>query len=160
MYAREDFDPSTIGRSIFLAGPTPRSKRVPSWRKKALNFLSQMVATPLTVFVPEDHDGTFHKAFFDDQVEWEEKALTAATVIAFWIPRDLRTLPGFTTNDEFGAWKRSGKVVLGVPPETPKTRYQLYYARKLGIPTAKSLEKTLALACIKVKEINCDTPAS
>lgn len=51
-------------------------------------------------------------------------------------------LPGFTTNDEFGFWKSSGKVVLGAPKEAAKVKYQKYYANQYNIPFAMQLAET------------------
>ena len=69
---------------------------------------------PGVVLIPERRDWV---SSFDyiDQVEWEFTCLEAATVIAFWIPRDLISLPGFTTNVEFGRYVGSGKCVYGRP---------------------------------------------
>ena len=53
----------------------------------------------------------------------EERCLHLSDVILFWIPRDLDTLPGFTTNIEWGVWHASGRCVLGAPPNAPKLRY-------------------------------------
>src|SRR4051794_22004305 len=80
--------------SLFLAGPTPRSSAVASWRPAALALLGELGFAG-TVLVPERHDGS---ARFDyhDQVEWEFAGLEACSVIAFWVPRDPQTLPGFT----------------------------------------------------------------
>jgi hypothetical protein len=151
--------PADLGPSIFLAGPTPRSKDVRSWRTKssaeekcALDILRKK-GVDITVIVPEDRDGTWNEAFnYDAQLDWEHEGLTRATCILFWIPRDLETLPGFTTNDEFGTWKYSGKVVFGAPPKAPKMKYQRYYARKIGIPTAETLEGTIDLALEKLEK--------
>ncbi|HVI00101.1 MAG TPA: nucleoside 2-deoxyribosyltransferase domain-containing protein, partial [Enhygromyxa sp.] len=97
VYARQPF-PAAFTRAIFLAGPTPRSSDVPSWRPRALELLAER-GYDGAVFVPEDADGN---ARFDytDQIDWESEGLALADVIVFWIPRDLDTLPGFTTNVE------------------------------------------------------------
>jgi hypothetical protein len=58
-----------------------------------------------------------------DQVEWEYECLELSDLIVFWVPRDLKKLPGFTTNVEFGRYIASGKVLYGRPYEAPKTRY-------------------------------------
>jgi len=39
VYARTPY-PTSVKRTIFLAGPTPRSPQVPSWRPRALELLS------------------------------------------------------------------------------------------------------------------------
>jgi hypothetical protein len=52
-------------------------------------------------------------------------------------------MPAFTTNDEWGFWKASGKVTWGAPPEAVKVTYQWYYAQKLEVPTATTLEEAV-----------------
>ena len=73
-----------------------------------------------------------------------------ADVIVFWIPRDLDTLPGFTTNIEWGAWHRSGKVVLGAPPDAPKMRYLAANAEVHHIPFSYTLRDTLETSLSKL----------
>src|SRR5262245_24094695 len=84
--------------SIFLAGPTPRTADVLSWRPEALDLL-RALAFSGTVLVPERRGG-WHRGDYLDQVEWEFAGLEGCSVIAFWVPRDPATLPGFTTNVE------------------------------------------------------------
>lgn len=66
---------------------------------------------------------------------WEREALTEATTIIFWIPRQLTDMPAFTTNVEFGYWLHSNKVVYGRPDNSEKNRYldwlyELDYGKK------------------------------
>jgi len=149
VYARQPF-PQRLKRAIFLAGPTPRSPEVPSWRPEALELLRAR-GYDGTVFVPEDADGAV-RFDYTDQVEWESEGLELADVIVFWIPRDLETLPGFTTNVEWGIWQRSGKCVLGAPAEAPKLRYLRHHAGKLGVPLAETLAETLEHALAAMGE--------
>ena len=141
--------PDAWDGSVFLAGPTPRDPAVPSWRPEALDRLrhhwSEVGAGRLVVFVPEHEDGGFAGTWLA-QVEWEDACLQASDVIAFWVPRDMVTLPGLTTNVEWGRWESSGKVVLGTPPEAPATRYLRHYAAKVGAPTADTLDDTMTAA--------------
>lgn len=74
------------------------------------------------VYVPE-YSTWKPKEDYVDQAMWERKALTNATVIVFWIPRELPDMPAFTTNVEFGYWLHSGKVVYGRPDKASKTKY-------------------------------------
>ena len=147
-YAQDEI-PSSWDGSVFLAGPTPRSKDVPSWRPRAVEALrEQWRATGtgrLVVFVPETREGGF-RGGWDAQVEWEDACLNACDVIAFWVPRDMATLPGLTTNVEWGRWESSGKVVLGAPPNAANNRYLFHYARRHGVPTAGTLDETMAAA--------------
>jgi hypothetical protein len=123
VYAKQKI-PEKLGPSIFLAGPTPRSSNpVPSWRPEALKILEK-IEFPGTVFVPEDEGGTF-RGSYTDQTEWEKAALNIANITVFWIPRELETMPAFTTNVEFGYWvaRQPDKIVYGRPEQAPKTKY-------------------------------------
>lgn len=110
-------------KSIFLAGPTPRSIDVETWRNEAIEILRKLGFTGI-VYVPEKEfdDRTFD---YDNQVWWEREALNSATTIVFWIPRDIKTMPAFTTNVEFGYWisKNSNKVIYGRPEQSEKNKY-------------------------------------
>lgn len=108
-------------KSIFLAGPTPRGDNIESWRKDACEVLQKMGFDGV-VYVPEYSTGKA-KADYTDQAMWEREALTAASCILFWIPRELPDMPGFTTNVEFGYWLHSGKVVYARPDGSSKTKY-------------------------------------
>lgn len=143
VYARQPF-PDRWTSALFLAGPTPRSAEVPSWRPAALELLAR-AGFDGVVFVPEDASGAV-RADYTDQVEWERQGLHFADQIVFWIPRDLETLPGFTTNVEFGRWAPSEKVVLGFPEGSPKNRYLAWMAEAERAPVHHSLEATLAEA--------------
>lgn len=157
IYALESF-PATVTKTLFLAGPTPRGDAT-SWRESALKFLKEM-GYDGHVFVPEPQGGFWAENYIH-QVEWEEEFLKAADVILFWVPRDIKgahpegngaPMPGLTTNDEWGVWKYSGKVVWGSPKEADSTSYQKHYAKKLGVPMADTLKETLELAVKKVGE--------
>ena len=110
-------------KSIFLAGPTPRSIDVETWRKEALIILDELGFDGV-VYVPEREfdDRTFD---YDNQVSWEREAFYTAAVIVFWIPRNLETMPAFTTNVEFGYWLGKGDktVLYGRPDDSERNRY-------------------------------------
>jgi hypothetical protein len=143
-----DQEPIFHSPSIFLAGPTPRTAQVVSWRIAALQIVQQ-AGFPGAVLVPERHDWA---ASFDyiDQVEWEFACLEAATVIVFWIPREPAALPGFTTNVEFGRYVGSGRCVYGRPDSAPKNRYLDWLYHKLtGESPCSTLEATLRAALVR-----------
>lgn len=114
--------------SIFLGGPTPRSANVLSWRPQALKILGELNYQG-QVIVPERGlcDKRLTQAEFENlylnQVEWENTGTESCSTLVFWIPRELETMPAFTTNVEFGRYVKSGKVMYGRPPEAPKNRY-------------------------------------
>lgn len=161
VYSREAL-PEAYGKSrptIFLAGPTPRTRHVPSWRPTALQHLQEWERAQsdfaLIIAVPEDRGGFVELSTpeLQAQYDWEHQALDLAHVILFWIPRDLTTLPGFTTNVEFG-WHLRGRetpgpnpyVVYGRPPGAPHTKYLDDLAVRCGIPIFDTLEKTIERA--------------
>lgn len=149
VYASETFDQNTEP-TLFLAGPTPRNKTVVSCRNQALEILEKLEYHG-AVFVPEPRTGPFPD--YITQISWEEEHLKKADLILFWIPRDMNTLPGLTTNIEWGRWESSGKVVLGYPSESDHMRYIAHYAEKYKVPTFSTLEDTLgkAVALLKTK---------
>jgi 8-oxo-dGTP pyrophosphatase MutT (NUDIX family) len=140
VYAHEEI-PETLTKSIFLAGPTPRDSQTESWRKDAIQILEDK-GYDGAVFIPEPRDGKWKKDY-EGQVDWEEKFLNIADCIVFWVPRDLETMPAFTTNVEYGAWNCSGKIVFGAPPDAPKNSYLKYYAKKYNVPMGETLTETL-----------------
>jgi hypothetical protein len=150
IYAGQPLPPRSTA-SVFLAGPTPRSADVPSWRPAAIREIAaqrQGQATTLAVFIPEPMDRQ-RWAYYDNQMVWETDARAAASAILFWIPRDLRTLPGFTTNVEFGLDVTTGRAVLGCPPDCPnpeRNRYLIWLAHRHGVPVTETLEGTVAAA--------------
>lgn len=155
VYALESF-PTEVHKTIFLAGPTPRAEAI-SWRVEALQLL-QAMGFDGHVLVPEPRSGDWAENY-TDQVEWEEEGLNRADVILFWVPRDVKgshlegngsVMAGLTTNDEWGFWKDSGKVVWGNPDWADQTSYQKYYAKKYNVPTSRTLEGTLQLALNKL----------
>ena len=73
--------------------------------------------------------------------------LTKCSVIAFWVPRDLKTMPSFTTNVEFGRFVGRRPTVYGRPPFRPKNDYlDWYYEKMTGLKPLNILEKTMRAA--------------
>jgi hypothetical protein len=116
-------------RSIFLAGPTPRDPSVRSWRPTALDILEDLKFNG-NVLIPERRDWTT-KFDYTDQVEWELEGLDYCKAIVFWVPRDLVTMPAFTTNVEFGGYVRTGRAWYGRPDKAPKCDYLDWLYRKM-----------------------------
>jgi ADP-ribose pyrophosphatase YjhB (NUDIX family)/nucleoside 2-deoxyribosyltransferase len=157
VYTMEEL-PSSITKSIFLAGPTPRTKEVRSWRPEALKML-ELMGFDGVVFVPEmrpneNHHSNYGACYYDwnKQVKWEYDAMKMSDCVLFWVPRELGTMPAFTTNDEWGHLKGSGKVVFGAPEGAPKTRYQKHFADLFLVPSANTLAETTLNAINMVAE--------
>ncbi len=115
-----------------------------NWRPEALRILSEHGFKGM-VYVPLPREGDWAENYYA-QVEWELDFLDKAHMIAFWIPRDLKHLPGFTTNVEFGMYLKSKKIVLGYPQGAAKMRYLDTVARVNNVPVYHSLEETLVCA--------------
>jgi Nucleoside 2-deoxyribosyltransferase like len=131
--------------SIFLAGPTPRSSEVASWRPQAIDALHELEFDGI-VLIPERQNLSIEYGYAD-QVEWEYAGLEACTVIAFWVPRQVQTLPGFTTNVEFGRYVGSGRCVYGRPDGASHTSYLDWLYKKItGREPQTTLRGTLTEA--------------
>ena len=122
---------------IFLAGPIERIppygiKLLPQWRKEALQYLE--ASSVLWKVLTPEWDQKPEGWTYEDQIMWEVFHMgRIAKVILFWIPRQLPDLPGFTTNVEVGEYLRSGKIVIGAPPDAPHTEYIKVRCRGLEI---------------------------
>lgn len=141
----EDIEIEKNRKSVFLAGPTPRSKDVKSWRPEALEMLEKL-GFDGDVYVPEVKEGMDFvvKADYSDIISWELNHLGRADAIVIWVPRDLKDMPAFTTNVEFGYHLKTGKVVYGRPNGAPKTRYLDYlYEKDYGKKPFETLEELL-----------------
>lgn len=144
IYANEQ-PPDAWDASLFIAGPMPRTADVPSWRPAALKAVEAAWAGPgeLVVFVPEPRNG---KPLTYDHHTWEDRWLAVVDVIVFWVPRDMRHLPGLTTNVEFGRWESSGRVVFGAPAFAAHVGYLRECAARHGMPVTATLDDAAAAA--------------
>jgi Nucleoside 2-deoxyribosyltransferase like len=143
VHCPDPVDSITSGPRLFLAGPSPRNSAT-SWRDDACAYLRQARFTG-TVLHPQARSGT-PAAPVGVQLRWDWLAGEHADAIVFWIPRDMRELPGLTSNFEFGLWARSGKVVLGAPPDADEMAYLRGSAELFGVPQADTLPHALDLA--------------
>lgn len=125
--------PTIITKSIFLAGPSPRTQDVLDWRHEALSYFEKNGFNG-TIFIPVPKDRFYGKEdspdwTYDNQVEWECNARSVSDIILFWLPRKIDYsrkdlgMPAFTTNIEFGEDLHSGKIMYGRPVEAEKCRY-------------------------------------
>lgn len=114
--------------SIFLAGPSPRNDDVKSWRPEALELLAKF-GYEGQIFVPEwsKPSSKDNRDNFDyiDQTTWENFGTENCNKIMFWIPRDLKIFPAFTTNVEFGRYipQANRTVFYGRPDDAPNNKY-------------------------------------
>jgi hypothetical protein len=128
--------PSSITKSIFLAGPSlrPEQEHLVSWRIKAIEIL-KMLNYDGVVFVPESRGGNYKDLEFSKVNDWEFKCLNMADNILFYINRDIsKNILGLTTNTEIGLWFNSGKCILCTEPNADNIRYQESLAKKYNVP--------------------------
>ena len=134
-----------LGEAVFLAGPTPRSTDVPSWRPKAIEILKKHDYSG-TVLVPE-HSDWISGFSYQNQIQWERVGLSLASSIVFWVPREMKTMPALTTNIEFGYYmaKTPEKCFYGRPDGAPHTGYLdwLFYNELKNATIHNSLEDVL-----------------
>ena len=147
IYAGEKF-PEIICKSIYLAGPSPRSKDALNWRNEALSILNSLKYDGI-VFIPLPRNNEIPKDY-DAQAKWEQEAMDRSDVILFWIPRDLQQLPGFSTNVEFGQKLKNKNIVLGYPQEAPKMRFLDYLAKENFVTIKNSLSETISYLISKI----------
>ena len=142
--------------SIFLAGPTPAPgslEKSTSWRHDAVRLLVDEYFDG-DILIPEPRNGKNTDEWtYSKQVDWEVKMLAKATVILFWVPRELASLPGFTTNIEFGEWMKSGKIVIGSPDSAVKVRYLQERCNRLKIEWANTLRCCVTNALAALEEM-------
>lgn len=129
IYSDQPAEIEPFRHSIFLAGPTPRSLSVESWRPKALEILKQLDYQG-QVFVPEPSKVQENFDYIK-QVEWENFGTENCKKVVFWIPRYLPDMPAFTTNVEFGRYVSSGRCLYGRPDDSEKNRYLDWLYNKL-----------------------------
>lgn len=141
--------------SIFLAGPTGMTGFNNSWRKEACGILEDLKFNGL-VYIPEySNNSPFDEVTsIEAQIKWEWSCLEVAGIIVFWIPRNMKTLPGMTTNVEFGIYTtmKPEQVVLGYPESAEKMKYidTLYRDRTSRRPNS-TLEETLKEAVNRLR---------
>ncbi|HOP65970.1 MAG TPA: nucleoside 2-deoxyribosyltransferase domain-containing protein [Bacilli bacterium] len=140
-------------KSIFLAGPTPRDEETVSWRLEAIDYLKKQNFNGV-VYIPENE--LVRKKDYVDQAEWERKALSNASIILFWVPRELEKMPAFTTNVEFGYWlaKTPQKIIYGRPNNARKVKYlDWLYQKESKLEIFDSLEKAISYSLEIISEV-------
>lgn len=139
--------PPQLPSSIFLAGPTPRQTMIRSWRPQALEILRRINFAG-HVIVPEWADGEIYADALD-QFEWDITGLDKASMILFWVPRVLTTMPGLTTNVEFGRYisLTPDRVLYGRPTGADSVQYlDWLYEKQTGRQVITNLETLLTTA--------------
>jgi len=144
IYALEPL-PAPPARVVYLAGPVDREAPETDWHAHAITEL-RTSGFGGSIVIPVLRPGTAKRPGADARIAWEHAAMSRADALLFWIPRALWTLPGLTSNLEWGIWHDSGKAVLGAPAEAPRMRYLRFHARRMGAPQADSLPAAARIA--------------
>lgn len=152
VYARQE-PPESFTKSVFLVGPTPRDGTGGvSWRPAMIAALKK-AGYDGVVYVPENEGDTPWAKNYLDQIEWERRYLERCDLILAWVPRDLETMPAFTTNVEMGSFMDSGKLVYGRPEEAPKNRYlDALYKEAYETAPLTSIEELAKVATIYLRK--------
>ena len=114
---------------VFLAGPI---QGAPDWQ-------STIPEIEGIEFLNPRRSGELGESFvWEEQVEWETKALRMSDLILFWVPKEIQKIEGRdyaqTTKIELMENLVRGKrIILGIDPEVHTRRYMEYKAKKYGI---------------------------
>lgn len=159
----DDPFPTRVTKSIFLAGPSPRTLDEVDSRHDALAVLRALNFDGV-VFIPVPRERFLNNSTdkaswsYDNQIVWECEARERTDLVAFWLSREIDRskedlgMPGFTTNFELGEDLHSGKVVYGRPASAPKCRYMDKRVEELGLTVHESLESLFAEALERLGE--------
>lgn len=132
------------GPVVFLAGPSlargSGENDTGGWRERAIDELTTFDGIVLHPESPNRNVDVVR------QSTWDFDGCNRADAIAFWIPRDKSRFPGLTSNFELGLWLRSGKVVVGYPPEAYAMAYIDATVRRFDLPVSNDLRETVRLA--------------
>ncbi len=101
--------------------------------------------------MPEEASGS-PKFDYDDQVEWEWEGIQTATIVLFWIPRELVTMPAMVTNVEYGFTIAGQNLAIGWPEDAPKNKYLQKLADRYNLPVYNRLDDTCTAAMIMANE--------
>lgn len=135
-------------KTVFLAGPTLRnSSNLTPWRQELISSfgLTNDVCFLIPEPTPTEEDQRRYWPNYETQVDWELRHMEIANWIVFWIPRDMKTLPGLTTNVEFGMCIGLDKVIYGRPDNAEHIRYldYIWEAADHKYPIQKSIPELI-----------------
>jgi len=149
-YAQDEVN---FENSIFLMGPSPRDENTKSWRKEAIELFEKIEKEydfTINLVLPEFKDGNFNFEK-EDQIKWELNCQNNSTILFFWIPREMKKLPGLTTNIELGMNIDRKNLVIGFPKNSEKNEYIKILCKIKNIPLFNSLENQVRFVFEKIK---------
>lgn len=136
--------------AIFLAGPCPRKDFADDWRFEAFDILDRFGFTG-NVITPSNQNyskmltdfGMTKENALKTQTTWERAAMSVASAIVFWIPRDEQH-PARTTNFELGEWYKKNNIFVGWPDGAMHNEYIACKLAEQGKQFYQSLEEMLS----------------
>jgi 8-oxo-dGTP pyrophosphatase MutT (NUDIX family) len=139
--------PSAYYRSVFLYGPSTRG-RGKSWRPHAVMELLNAGFTRGVIYIPEMRDGSVPTSPSEKAaaMAWEDRNTARSDCKLFWVPRNMRSMPGLSTNVEFGREENSGRMLFGDPPGAERNDYLRYHAERNWVPMYPTLRETARAA--------------
>lgn len=134
-----------IGKSVFLAGCSPRKGQILNWRKDAIRILLNWYQLGYhdieTIIVPEPENGEWLD--YSSVINWEITYMNNSNYVLFWVPRSIsKQIYGFTTNIEFGKCIGLNKpFVYGRPDDSDNNRYlDVVYERHTGSKPSTTID--------------------
>ena len=128
IYSNQNYDKNI--KSIFLAGPTPRSNKIKSWRIEAIKYFEKY-GFDGNILVPEDKENKIQEEGNIPNMIWDNNALLGADLIVFWIPREIPDMIGLTTNIEFGYFINKKPIIYGRPLDSVRNEYNDWLYKKI-----------------------------
>lgn len=130
-------------KSIFLAGPTPRDKNVPSWRGDAIKIFNDLGFDGTLIIPEEPKKHYYEKENNFNEIKWDMEALLKADVVMMWLPREGDML-GLSSNVEFGYLLNKGNMIYGRPNTAFRCEFLDYlYKKELDRDYFSSLEELI-----------------
>ncbi len=155
LFSDQELPHDIVKPMIFLAGPTSRTNVYEkSWRKTAVDVFRECGFDGY-VCVPEFY---YQRQFTDDdwdrQTDWEWNLLSRSDCIMFWVPRNMKDMPGLTTNLEFGTYLSSnpGKIILGYPDDAVSMQWM--EKRYRMVTNRASYDNMRAAICASIEVAN------
>ncbi|MCS6915629.1 MAG: NUDIX domain-containing protein [Myxococcales bacterium] len=127
--------PDPFAASLFLAGPEAPGR---TWRDEAVALLGAGGFDGV-IFIPTGEGALDSRT----QARWEREALRHADAVLFWLPEGIGEMD-LALGEQWGTWRRSGKVVLGAP-QAVRQRIPHWFEGPPRVPTASTLPDAVKL---------------
>jgi hypothetical protein len=122
--------------SVFLAGAIDMGAAV-DWQAQVIEAFADY--PHITLYNPRR--AAFTPDTLDEQIEWELRALTAATSVLMWFPANTKAPIALL---ETGLFMQSGKLFVGAEPGFYRRRNLEMTCEFFGVPLYDSIEAVVA----------------